>query len=94
MSMGPSHFDFLDRWQNDDPPLTEAEYRLEAIPADSIVAEALGTNAGGPIFLVERTSYTDGERPVDYEKLHYRGDHIQFVTRLARRTSTRHEGER
>jgi GntR family transcriptional regulator len=89
-----SHFDFLDRWQNYDPPLTEAKRRLEAIPADSSVAEALGINAGGPIFLVARTSYTEGERPVDYEKLHYRGDQIQFVTRLARGTSTRLEGER
>ena len=73
-----------------DTPLTEAEYRLEAISADSIVADALGINAGSPIFLIERTSYSEGQRPVDYEKLHYRGDRIQFVTRLARRTSSAH----
>lgn len=71
-----------------DTPLTEAEYRLEAISADSIVAEALGINAGNPIFLIERTSYSEGQRPVDYEKLHYRGDQIQFVTRLARRSAS------
>jgi len=41
--------------------------------------------AGSPIFLIERTSYTAGNRPVDYERLHYRGDLIRFVTRLARR---------
>jgi GntR family transcriptional regulator len=41
--------------------------------------------AGSPIFLIERTSYTTGNRPVDYERLHYRGDLIRFVTRLARR---------
>jgi len=35
--------------------------------------------------LIERTSYTTGNRPVDYERLHYRGDLIRFVTRLARR---------
>jgi len=40
---------------------------------------------GSPIFLIERTSYTTGNRPVDYERLHYRGDLIRFVTRLARR---------
>ena len=45
-------------------------------------------------FLIERTSYTQEQRPVDYEKLHYGGDQIQFVTRLARRTSARHKGER
>jgi GntR family transcriptional regulator len=69
-------------------PLMEAEYRLEAISADSIVADALGINAGSPIFLIERTSYGESQRPVDYEKLHYRGDQIQFVTRLARRTGS------
>jgi len=37
------------------------------------------------VFLIERTSYSEGNRPVDYEKLHYRGDQIQFVTWLARR---------
>jgi GntR family transcriptional regulator len=76
-----------------DTSLTEAEYRLEAISADSIVADALGINAGSPIFLIERTSYTNGQCPVDYEKLHYRGDQIQFVTRLARRTSTGQKDE-
>jgi GntR family transcriptional regulator len=66
-------------------PLIEAEYRLEAIAADKAVARALDIAPGSPIFLIERTSYGDGNRPVDYEKLCYRGDQIQFVTRLARR---------
>jgi GntR family transcriptional regulator len=71
-----------------DTPLVEAEYRLEASAADPIVAEALEVPSGSPIFLIERTSYTTGNRPVDYERLHYRGDLIRFVTRLARRPST------
>ena len=66
-------------------PLVEAEYRLEAVCADPTVASALRIDAGSPIFLVERTSYSIGHRPVDYEKLHYRGDQIRFVTRLMRR---------
>ena len=69
-------------------PLVEAEYRLEAVSADMIVARALGITPGGPIFLIERTSYTAGHKPIDYEKLYYRGDHIRFVTRLARRPRT------
>jgi GntR family transcriptional regulator len=68
-----------------DTPLTEAEYKLEAATADHLVAQALQVAAGSPIFLIERTSYTTGNRPVDYERLHYRGDLIRFVTRLARR---------
>jgi GntR family transcriptional regulator len=69
-------------------PLVEAEYKLEAAAADAVAAEALEVPTGSPIFLIERTSYTTGNRPVDYERLHYRGDLIRFVTRLARRTRT------
>jgi GntR family transcriptional regulator len=74
--------------QKYDMPLVEAEYRLEAISADTTVARALGIDAGSPIFLIERTSYTSGHQPVDYEKLYYRGDQVRFVTRLARRPRT------
>src|ERR1700740_414289 len=68
-----------------DTPLVEAEYKLEAATASLVAAQALQLPAGSPIFLIERTSYTTGNRPVDYERLHYRGDLIRFVTRLARR---------
>jgi GntR family transcriptional regulator len=67
-----------------DIPLVGAEYKLEAISADREVAAALEVEPGSPIFLIERTSYGVGDRPVDYEKLHYRGDLIRFRTRLAR----------
>jgi GntR family transcriptional regulator len=65
--------------------LVEAEYRLEAISAEPDVADALGIEPGSPLFLIERTSYTDDNHPVDYEMLHYRGDLTRFVTRLKRR---------
>jgi GntR family transcriptional regulator len=67
-------------------PLVEAEYRMESIAAEREVASALGISIGSAIFLIERTSYTAKQRPVDYEKLYYRGDRVRFVTRLARRT--------
>ena len=66
-------------------PLVEADYRLEAALADHAVAAALTVPPGSPVFLIERTSYSTAGRPVDYEKLHYRGDLIRFTTRLARR---------
>ncbi|MBV2143758.1 GntR family transcriptional regulator [Falsochrobactrum sp. TDYN1] len=72
-----------------DLPLTEAEYRLEAVTATPNVAQALAVDSGSAVFLIERTSYTEGHRPIDYEKLHYRGDLISFVTRLARRSHDR-----
>jgi GntR family transcriptional regulator len=74
--------------QKYDTPLVEAEYRLEAVSADTTVARALGIGMGSPIFLIERTSYTTGHQPIDYEKLYYRGDQVRFVTRLARRSRT------
>lgn len=73
-----------------DVPLVGAEYRLESALADASVAEALQIRERQPVFLIERTSYSEGHRPVDYEKLHYRGDQIQFVTWLARRGGTMH----
>ena len=73
-------------------PLVEAEYRLEAVCADPTVATALCIDVGSPIFLIERTSYSIGHRPVDYEKLHYRGDQIRFVTRLMRRKPVLRKG--
>jgi GntR family transcriptional regulator len=75
-------------------PLVEAEYKLEASAADPVVAEALKVPNGSPIFLIERTSYTTGNRPVDYERLHYRADLIRFVTRLARRPSASAQAKR
>jgi GntR family transcriptional regulator len=70
-----------------DVPLIEAEYKLEAVAAEAEVAAALRVKQGSPIFRIERTSYSTGNRPVDYEKLYYRGDLVSFVTRLARKVS-------
>lgn len=72
-----------------DTPLIEAEYELEAVAAEPAIAMALEIPTGSPIFLIDRTSYTLGHRPVDYERLHYRGDQIRFKTRLARRRAKR-----
>ena len=70
-----------------DVPLIEAEYKLDAVPAENEVAVALKVKQRSPIFRIERTSYSTGGRPVDYERLHYRGDLVQFVTRLVRKVS-------
>ena len=70
-----------------DVALIEAEYKLDAVAADTEVAAALKVKQRSPIFRIERTSYSTGSRPVDYERLYYRGDLVRFVTRLARKTS-------
>lgn len=65
-------------------PLLEATYALQASTADATVAEALEIAKGDAVFRIERTSFTAGQRPVDYEILHYRGDAITFTARLPR----------
>ena len=70
-----------------DVPLIEAEYKLDAVPAEAEVAAALKVKQRSPIFRIERTSYSTGDRPVDYERLHYRGDLVRFATRLVRKVS-------
>jgi GntR family transcriptional regulator len=70
-----------------DIPLIEAEYKLDAVAAENDVARALKVKPRSPIFRIERTSYSTGSRPIDYETLYYRGDLVQFVTRLVRKTS-------
>jgi GntR family transcriptional regulator len=71
-------------------PLSEADYRLAAVSVDSDIALELGIDAGDPILLIERTSYSVDHRPVDYEKLYYRGDKIGFSMRLKRRQPAIH----
>src|SRR5215469_16109740 len=70
-----------------DIPLIEAEYKLDAVAAEAEVAAALKIKQRSPVFRIERTSYSTGGHPVDYERLHYRGDLAQFVTHLVRKAS-------
>src|SRR3984893_17528099 len=65
-----------------DVPLIEAEYKLDAVPAETEVDAALKVKQRSPIFRIERTSYSTGSGPVDYVRLHYRGDMVQIVSRL------------
>jgi GntR family transcriptional regulator len=76
-------FTLLERKYN--IPLVEAEYRLEAALATKDIGAALKVKEGSSVFVIERTSYSSKNVPVDYERLHYRGDLISFVTRLQRK---------
>src|ERR1700746_3612136 len=78
-------FSLLERKYN--VPLIEAEYKLDATAAETDVAAALNVKPRSPIFRIERTSYSTGSRPVDYETLYYRGDLVPFVPHLVRKAS-------
>jgi GntR family transcriptional regulator len=64
--------------------LAEAEYVIEASQAIQKVARHLRIKVGAPILLIERTTYSTDRRPIDFEKLHYRGDKIRYRTLLRR----------
>ncbi len=68
-------------------PLGEADYAIEASNAPARIARLLDIPSGSPIFIIERTSFSNTGEPVDYEKLHYRADKIRYHMRLIRRAA-------
>lgn len=49
-------------------PMIRADERLRAVLADARSAELLRVDAGSPLLLVERTSFTYGDRPVELRR--------------------------
>lgn len=65
-------------------PVVRGRYRIEASVASGEEASALGLPEGAPVLLVERTSYTVGEKAVYYQRRYYRADRVAFELELAR----------
>lgn len=65
-------------------PLGTAVLRVQAINADSDVADALGLEVGDAVFAVERLTRLSDGRPVDVENLYFRGDRVSFISVLHR----------
>lgn len=61
-----------------------ASQSLEPVVANHYEAEILGIAPGAPLLLLERVTYSAGERPVEYVKSLYRGDRYKFVVELSR----------
>jgi GntR family transcriptional regulator len=64
--------------------LGDADYAVEAANASPAIAKRLQIAPGDAILLVERLSYDRDGRPIDYEKLHYRGDMVRYRLRVSR----------
>jgi len=62
--------------------LLEADYQFEASVPPQRVRKALGIKAHDPVFLVHRTVYTEGRRPVSYTLLYYRGDKFRYAVHV------------
>ncbi len=64
--------------------LRAADLTLEATTADSALSRHLAVAQGAAVLRIERLTYTDGERPVDFEYLYYAGDANQYRIRIER----------
>jgi GntR family transcriptional regulator len=64
--------------------LRAADLTLEATTADAVLSRHLAVAQGAPILRIERLTYVDGERPIDFEYLYYAGDAHQYRIRIER----------
>jgi GntR family transcriptional regulator len=65
--------------------LVRAEEHLEATLVRETESELLTVPVGSPALLIERTTYTEGDRPIEYVKSLYRGDRYRFTAMLFKR---------
>ncbi|RCN57086.1 GntR family transcriptional regulator [Acidiferrobacter thiooxydans] len=66
-------------------PLGKAELAIESVLSDEAVSRLLKVEEGSPILKLERLTYTENDRPIDYEHLYCRGDALKYMITLERR---------
>ncbi|MEX2596099.1 MAG: UTRA domain-containing protein, partial [Salibacteraceae bacterium] len=59
-------------------------YRLEAAAADETLASHLDIEKHTPVLLINRISYTIGDKPIYFQKRYYRNDKMIFEIRTER----------
>lgn len=67
-----------------DIEVTKGCYRMSAVSADEEISKQLGIPAGTPLFLIDRITYTIGEKPIYYQKRYYRNDQVMYEMTLER----------
>lgn len=70
--------------ENYDIPVIRGCYRMSAELADKEVAGYLNVPENSALFLIDRISYTIGEKPVYYQKRYYRNDKVKYQMTLER----------
>ena len=65
--------------------LVKAEEHLEATVVRETESELLTVPVDSPALLIERTTYTEGDKPIEYVKSLYRGDRYRFTAMLFKR---------
>ena len=64
--------------------IARATHEIHAAAASGDVAEALGLAVGSPVLVLERTSYTDDDKPLEVVVFHYRPERYTFSVTLPR----------
>jgi GntR family transcriptional regulator len=77
--------------QKYDITITKGCYRMSASLAEPEVADALQVEPATALFLIDRLSFTIGEKPVYYQKRYYRNDKVMYEMTLERATGTKGE---
>lgn len=75
-------YDLLE--QDYDISVIKGCYRMSAEAADEQIAEELNVEAGTPLFLIDRMTYTIGNKPLYYQKRYYRNDKVIYEMTLER----------
>jgi len=75
-------YDLLE--QDYDISVIKGCYRMSAEAADEHLAEELNVETGSPLFLIDRMTYTIGNKPLYYQKRYYRNDKVIYEMTLER----------
>ncbi len=67
--------------------IARAKHEIHAAGASLDVAGALGLALGSPVLVLERTSYTHDDRPIEVVDFHYRPERYRFSVTLPRTMS-------
>lgn len=62
--------------------LVKARQKIRAVSASKSIAKLLDVDPGSPLLYLERTSYTDEGIPIEYLRIHLRGDRYTFHAEL------------
>lgn len=70
--------------QDYDIPVIKGCYKMSAVNADTELANALNVQENSPLFLIDRRTFTIGEKPLYYQKRYYRNDKVVYEMTLER----------
>lgn len=70
--------------ENYEIPVIRGCYKLSAEVANPELASVLKVNENSPLFVIDRLSYTIGDKPLYYQKRYYRNDKVVYEMTLER----------